>query len=165
MIDQDGFRLNVGIILCNQDDKLLWARRIGQDAWQFPQGGILADESHEQALYRELWEEIGLQQQHVEIVASTPDWLHYHLPKHLIRHGSKPLCIGQKQIWYLLRLISSEEHINVNQTSNPEFDGWRWVDFWHPLTEVVSFKHDVYHSALSTFAPLLSVKQQIARNN
>ncbi|MDH5547755.1 MAG: RNA pyrophosphohydrolase [Gammaproteobacteria bacterium] len=155
MIDEEGYRQNVGIVLCNKHSQVLWARRIGQDAWQFPQGGILSEESPEQALFRELWEEIGLAQTHVEILASTPDWLRYRLPRHLIRHGSKPLCIGQKQIWFLLRLIGDETHISLDQTNNPEFDDWRWVDFWHPLNEVVSFKRDVYESALSEFAPLL----------
>jgi len=167
MIDEEGYRQNVGIILTNEDGKVLWARRIGQDAWQFPQGGILKTESPEEALYRELWEEVGLDDRHVDILAYTNDWLRYQLPKHLIRYGSKPLCIGQKQIWFLLRLKTSEENIRLNHTDTPEFDGWRWVDFWHPLTEVVSFKRDVYQMALEEFAPLLGIEQDknIAQRN
>ena len=90
MIDKEGFRATVGIILCNQENRLLWARRIGQDAWQFPQGGIRENETAEQALYRELEEEVGLQPEHVELLSSSRDWLRYHLPKQQIRHDCKP---------------------------------------------------------------------------
>lgn len=156
MIDEQGFRANVGIILCNQDNHVLWARRVGQqDAWQFPQGGIRANESPEQALYRELHEEIGLQQEHVEIIATSNDWLRYRLPEHLIRHERKPLCIGQKQRWFLLRLQGGDHHIRLDISARPEFDHWLWVDFWHPLKEVVSFKRDVYESALKEFETVL----------
>jgi len=159
VIDEEGYRLNVGIILCNQDNDLLWARRIGQDAWQFPQGGIQQNESPYNALLRELHEEIGLTPNDVEVLGSTKDWLRYDLPKHLIRHGSKPLCIGQKQIWYLLRLTSDESNIMLNKSHKPEFDEWQWVSYWHPLTEVVLFKRDVYQAALNELAQLISVNQ------
>lgn len=155
VIDDEGFRLNVGIIVCNSEGQLLWARRVGQDAWQFPQGGILPNENPEQAVYRELWEEVGLTHQDVRLLAGTRDWLYYRLPKRMIRHGNKPLCIGQKQRWFLLRLTGTENNIRFNQTEKPEFDHWRWVDYWHPLTEVISFKKDVYQSALTELEPAL----------
>ena len=94
MIDEDGFRPNVGIILANPSGQVLWARRVGQDAWQFPQGGIKKDESPESAMFRELKEETGLESHHVEIVGSTDDWLKYWLPKRFIRYNTEPLCIG-----------------------------------------------------------------------
>ena len=156
MIDKQGFRANVGIILCNRDNELLWARRVGQqDAWQFPQGGIREEESVEDALYRELHEEIGLQQEHVEIIASTRDWLRYRLPPQLVRHERKPLCIGQKQRWFLLRLIGEDRDVRLDASERPEFDHWRWVQYWHPLKEVVPFKRDVYESALQEFEAIL----------
>ena len=71
MIDKDGFRPNVGIILCNEQNQVLWAQRARHDSWQFPQGGIKVDETPEQAVYRELMEEVGLEQQHVEILGET----------------------------------------------------------------------------------------------
>jgi len=77
MIDSDGYRLNVGIILSNDEGRLFWARRIGQDAWQFPQGGIDKEESPEQAMYRELKEETGLDPNDVDILGCTQDWLKY----------------------------------------------------------------------------------------
>jgi putative (di)nucleoside polyphosphate hydrolase len=155
MIDSDGYRPNVGIILCNVQGRLLWARRIGQDAWQFPQGGIKGHESPQDALFRELREEIGLETRHVEIIGKTRGWLRYKLPKHFLRHGRRPVCVGQKQIWYLLRLLGHDEDVRLDLARRPEFDGWRWVDYWHPLEEVVSFKLDVYRSALKELAPLL----------
>ena len=145
----------MGIILTNPDGQLLWARRIHQDAWQFPQGGIRESESAEDALYRELHEEVGLLQDHVEIIGSSRDWLRYHLPEHLIRHERQPLCIGQKQRWFLLRLTGNDEDVRLDACARPEFDHWRWVDYWHPLKEVVSFKRDVYQSALEEFESLL----------
>jgi putative (di)nucleoside polyphosphate hydrolase len=149
VIDNDGFRPNVGIMLMNDQGQLLWARRVGgQDAWQFPQGGINPHESADQAMYRELHEEIGLHPQDVEILASTRGWLRYRLPERLLRHNSFPLCVGQKQKWYLLRLLSSDTAVCLSNGGRPEFDGWRWVSYWYPLGKVVSFKKDVYRRAL-----------------
>jgi putative (di)nucleoside polyphosphate hydrolase len=155
MIDLDGYRANVGIVLSNREGKLLWARRIGQDAWQFPQGGIRQDEAPEQAMYRELREEIGLEAADVVVLGHTRDWLRYRLPKHLVRRRSRPLCIGQKQVWYLLYLVGDDDKVRLDSTDQPEFDQWCWVDFWSPLEEVVSFKRNVYRSALQEFAELL----------
>ncbi|MBL1278519.1 MAG: RNA pyrophosphohydrolase [Ectothiorhodospiraceae bacterium] len=157
MIDSDGYRANVGMILCNSQGRLLWARRIGQDAWQFPQGGVLPNETRKEALYRELHEEVGLTSSQVELLGSTKKWLRYDLPKRFLRHGTTPLCIGQKQMWYLLRLTGKDSEVQLNGTDQPEFDGWRWVDYWYPLEEVVSFKRDVYRNALAELEPLLKV--------
>ncbi len=148
MIDSDGYRANVGIILSNQKGQVLWAQRMGQDAWQFPQGGVNPDETPEQAMFRELWEEVGLQQQDVELIASTNSWLRYKLPRRMVRHYSQPVCIGQKQKWFLLRLTSDESHLDLKATDDPEFEGWRWVDYWYPVKHVVYFKKRVYRCAL-----------------
>ena len=95
MIDRDGFRPNVGIIICNDQNRLFWGRRVGQDAWQFPQGGINDDETAEEAMYRELEEEVGLKPHHVEVLGRTNKWLRYRLPKRFIRKNTQPVCIGQ----------------------------------------------------------------------
>lgn len=155
VIDSEGYRANVGIILTNQDGRLLWARRIHQEAWQFPQGGIRERETPKQAMYRELGEEIGLEPGHVQVLGSTRGWLRYRLPKRYIRHSQEPLCIGQKQIWFMLRLVGDEQHVRLDLSDKPEFDSWRWVDYWYPLSEVVSFKRKVYQKALNELAPLL----------
>ena len=155
MIDSDGYRFNIGIIIINDQGKLLWARRAGQNSWQFPQGGLHQDESPEQALYRELEEEIGLESTDVEILGVTKDWLHYKLPERFIRYGSEPLCIGQKQKWYLLRLKSSDDRVILNKTGKPEFDSWRWVSYWYPRHKIIGFKRDVYRAVLKEFASIV----------
>ncbi len=155
MIDSEGFRANVGIILCNAAGNVFWGRRIGQNAWQFPQGGIAPGESATDALYRELHEEVGLWPDHVELLGSTAGWLRYHLPRHLVRRHQRPVCIGQKQQWFLLRLRGPESAVQVDATDSPEFDDWRWIDYWQPAREVVFFKRHVYRRALRELAPLL----------
>lgn len=155
VIDSDGFRPNVGIILANDRAEVLLARRIGQDAWQFPQGGIQRNESAEDALYRELNEEVGLQPHHVKVLGATQGWLRYRLPSHLVRRRQRPTCIGQKQVWYLLRLAGDDNLVRLDATSQPEFDDWLWVSYWEPLGSVVEFKRKVYRRALEELAPLL----------
>ncbi len=148
MIDKDGFRPNVGMIVLGPEKKVLWAKRVGQDAWQFPQGGIRRGESAEEALYRELHEELGLDQHDVEVLGCTRGWLRYRLPLRYIRRNKQPLCIGQKQKWFLLRLVAAEDQVRFDRCEKPEFDGWRWVDYWQPAREVIFFKRGVYRRAL-----------------
>lgn len=155
MIDADGYRANVGIIVSNGAEKVLWARRVGQDSWQFPQGGINADENPEQALYRELHEELGLLPDSVEVVGCTQRWLRYTLPQRFIRKNCSPVCIGQKQMWFLLRMVGSEDDVQLDRDDKPEFDAWRWVDFWYPPRSVIFFKRRVYWQALRELAPLM----------
>lgn len=159
MIDQDGFRQGIGIILVNSDRQVFLAKRIGKEAWQFPQGGMQADETPEQAMFRELKEEIGLQPEDVAILASTRRWLRYRLPKRLVRHYSKPLCVGQKQKWFLLKLINDEAEFNLAVTDSPEFDSWSWVAYWYPLSQVVAFKRRVYNLAMKEFARIVLSKR------
>jgi len=161
VIDSQGFRANVGIILCNDRGQLLWARRIRQDAWQFPQGGIQRNESPEEAVYRELMEEVGLGPEDVEIIGCTRGWLRYRLPKRFIRRGSKPRCIGQKQRWFMLRLVGDENHVRLDASEKPEFEEWRWVNYWDPLAEIVFFKRRVYQLALTELAPLIVADAQL----
>ena len=149
MIDNDGYRANVGIVLCNQQSQVMWARRLGQDAWQFPQGGISAGESADEAMYRELWEETGLKQDAVKVLSATNSWLRYKLPKRLVRKNSSPRCIGQKQMWFLLELVAEEQAFDLGVSGKPEFDHWKWVDYWHPVENVVYFKRRVYQCALA----------------
>ncbi|MGL4859295.1 MAG: RNA pyrophosphohydrolase [Enterobacteriaceae bacterium] len=152
MIDNDGYRPNVGIVICNRQGQVLWARRYGQHSWQFPQGGINPGESAEQAMYRELYEEVGLNRKDVAILACTRHWLRYKLPKRLVRWEVKPVCIGQKQKWFLLQLIGDGSAVDMQRSSNPEFDGWRWVSYWYPVRQVVSFKREVYRRVMKEFA-------------
>jgi len=154
-IDSEGFRANVGIILANDDGKLLLGGRVGNRGWQFPQGGMQSGESAEQAMYRELEEEVGLTATDVEVLGVTSDWLRYRLPDRFVRRGSKPLCIGQKQRWFILRMLSDDDCVCLDAADTPEFDRWRWVDFWRPVNEVIYFKRRVYARALYELGPLL----------
>ena len=147
-IDEEGFRANVGIILTNDAGKLMLGGRVGARGWQFPQGGIVRDEDPEAAMFRELEEEVGLTGRDVEVLGVTRDWLRYRLPNKFIRKHSKPLCIGQKQRWFLLRLVSSTDNVRFDLCDEPEFDRIRWVDFWRPVNEVIYFKRRVYARAL-----------------
>ncbi|HRO63132.1 RNA pyrophosphohydrolase [Thermomonas sp.] len=154
MIDPDGFRPNVGIVLMHEDGRVFWARRVRRDGWQFPQGGINTDETPLEAMYRELNEETGLDAAQVEVLGATPGWLRYRLPPHAVRRHERLVCIGQKQVWFLLRFRGDEVDFRLDQTDSPEFDAWRWVDFWYPQAHVVAFKRGVYTRALAHLAPL-----------
>ncbi|MBS3896511.1 MAG: RNA pyrophosphohydrolase [Silanimonas sp.] len=153
MIDPDSYRPNVGIILMRDDGRLFWGRRVHRDGWQFPQGGMNSDETPREAMYRELREETGLLPAHVELLHATPGWLRYRLPARCVRHGEKPRCIGQKQVWFLLRLLACESNLRLDANEKPEFDRFRWVDYWYPVEHVVAFKREVYARALRHVAP------------
>ena len=148
VIDRDGFRPNVGIILINQAGEVFWGKRAGHRSWQFPQGGINDDERPLAAMYRELHEETGLKPTDVEVVSWTCGWLRYRLPRNMIRRHLFPTCIGQKQKWFLLRLRSPESAFDLNASEKPEFDGWEWRSYWSVLSEVIYFKRSVYQEAM-----------------
>ena len=147
-IDAEGFRANVGIILVNAENKLLLGGRVGARGWQFPQGGMNEGEAPEQAMFRELREEVGLEPDDVEVLGATQDWLRYRLPDKYVRKHSKPLCIGQKQRWFILRLTAAEDRVRFDCGDKPEFDRVRWVPFWRPVNDVIYFKRRVYARAL-----------------
>ena len=148
VIDRYGFRANVGIILMHEDGRLFIGRRSGGRGWQFPQGGVQRGERAEESLYRERNEEIGLGRDDVELIGQTQRWLRYRLPARYQRRNSRPLCIGQKQRWFLLRLRQADPTFRFDITGAPEFDRWRWVDYWQPIREVIYFKRAVYTRAL-----------------
>ena len=147
-IDSQGFRANVGIVLMRDGGQLFLGGRRDGRGWQFPQGGVLRNEQPEDALYRELHEEVGLQRDDVELVASTGRWLRYRLPHQYVRRRGNPVCIGQKQRWFLLRMLADDSSFNFASTNEPEFDQGRWVDYWAPVREVIYFKRAVYVRAL-----------------
>ena len=161
MLDRDGFRPNVGIILLNQKSQVFWGKRIRTHSWQFPQGGIDRGENPEQAMFRELHEEVGLHPQHVSVLARTRDWLRYEVPDRFIRRDARGHYKGQKQIWFLLQLVGHDWDLNLRATDHPEFDAWRWNDYWVPLDVVVDFKRGVYEMALlelARFVPYLEFR-------
>lgn len=151
MIDEEGYRANVGIILSNPTGQLFWARRVRQPAWQFPQGGIQTGETPEQALHRELQEEIGLAPFEVRILAETRHWLRYQLPESLRKKRNNVTFVGQKQKWFLLRLLVEDSKIKLDTHPSQEFEAWQWVSYWYPLRYVIAFKRDVYRRVLREF--------------
>ncbi|PWF22287.1 RNA pyrophosphohydrolase [Corticimicrobacter populi] len=163
MLDREGYRPNVGIILVNGKNEVFWGKRIRQHSWQFPQGGIKHGESPAQAMYRELHEEVGLRPEHVRILGRTRDWLRYNVPEHFIRRDCRGHYKGQKQIWFLLRLVGKDSDVCLRACSHPEFDAWRWSDYWVPLESVIEFKREVYTLALNELSGILFRRQSDAR--
>lgn len=161
IVDRAGYRLNVGIILINDSHRVFWGKRNGHDAWQFPQGGLLAGETSLEAMYRELKEEIGLDKEDVKVLGVTKRWLKYRLPKQYLRYGKEPLVIGQKQKWFLLKLIASEQKLCLDLSDSPEFDSWRWLDYCEPQEHVIYFKRQVYTQALKELEYLLKKRRSI----
>ena len=156
MLDREGYRPNVGIILLNTNNEVWWGKRVKEHSWQFPQGGIKYGETPEQAMFRELQEETGLRQEHVKVVGRTRNWLRYEVPPHFIRREIRGHYRGQKQIWFLLRMLGRDSDINLRLTNTPEFDAWRWHQYWVPLDVVIEFKRDVYLKALQELSRFLS---------
>lgn len=148
MLDRDGYRPNVGIIIVNGRNEVFWGKRIREHSWQFPQGGIKRGESPEQAMFRELNEEVGLMPEHVRIIARTRDWLRYEVPDHWVRREWRGHYRGQKQIWFLLRMVGRDSDVRLRASEHPEFDAWRWHEYWIPLDSVIEFKREVYRLAL-----------------
>ena len=162
MIDRDGYRPNVGIVLCNWKNEVFWGKRVREHSWQFPQGGIKGGESPEAAMYRELHEEVGLKPEHVEVLGRTRDWLRYEVPERWLRREWRGNYRGQKQIWFLLRLVGRDCDVCLRASEKPEFDAWRWHDYWAPTQDVIEFKRAVYEQALNELSRF-PVKRQDQR--
>ncbi len=163
MLDRDGYRPNVGIILVNQRNEVFWGKRVREHSWQFPQGGINRGESPEQAMFRELHEEVGLYPDHVRVIGRTREWLRYEVPTQWVRREWRGHYRGQKQIWFLLRLVGRDTDVHLRATDHPEFDAWRWNEYWIPLESVIEFKRDVYRQALDELARFLVEPQEPIR--
>ena len=154
IIDKNGYRDNVGIVSMNQHKELFFAKRRYQSGWQFPQGGIQFGETPEIAMYRELLEEIGLTKNDTELLSESSHWYQYKIPEKNLRKlkKGKPRVIGQKQKWFLLKLIVPDETINLTYNSKfQEFDKWKWVDPTLPAMQVIGFKQQVYEQVLTEF--------------
>ena len=160
MIDKDGYRPNVGIVICNTRNEVFWGKRVRQNSWQFPQGGIKHGETPELAMFRELKEEVGLHPEHVRILGRTREWLRYDVPREWVRREWRGHYRGQKQIWFLLRLTGRDNDVCLRASDHPEFDAWRWNQYWDPVQAVVDFKQDVYRRALQELEPFLLVDCQ-----
>ena len=151
---KSGYRLNVAMIVFNEENKVLLCKRKNSENWQFPQGGVDDDEDITQAMYRELNEEVGLLPEQVTITAQSKDLIYYDIPPNIRSMVLGGKFKGQAQKYFLLKLVSGK--INLTKESNPEFDDFNWVTFWYPLHKVVDFKKNVYRKALNEFKDFLN---------
>ena len=163
VIDRDGFRPNVGIVVCNDEDQVLWGRRInGRDSWQFPQGGMNRDESPRRPCTGSSRKRWGCAQSQWSCWAAPRAGFTIACPSGSSANRG-PGRIGQKQIWFLLRLTGAESDIDLAAHDDPEFDHWNWVSYWYPVTAVVDFKQAVYRQALTQLAGRLAPKSRSQR--
>jgi len=158
MLDQEGFRPNVGIVLLNKKNQIFLGKRIGELSWQLPQGGIKSGELPEQAMLRELFEEVGLLPKHVTILGRTRDWLRYEVPDHYVRRDIRGHYRGQKQIWFLLKMLGQDSDIQLLNNAKPEFDAWRWEEYWQVPDLVIDFKQQVYQLALEELEQFMNAQ-------
>ncbi len=143
----------IGIIVVNERGQVLVARRNDmENQWQFPQGGIDSNETPQEAVFRELLEETGINQNSVEILGNTEKYLKYDYPPMVMQELNRSKTWrydGQQVQFFLIRYFGSDEAIDVQNVPKPEFDAWKWVDYWEPLNLIVEFKRDMYDRALT----------------
>ena len=152
------YRACVGVMLINKSGDIFVGERIDTPgAWQMPQGGIDKGEEPDVAALRELWEETGVDPEHVTLLAQTSDWLTYDLPDHLLGKVWKGKYRGQKQLWFLLRFNSTDDKISI-ASEHPEFAQWKWSPATDLVDEIVPFKKHIYEAVGAEFAPHLSRK-------
>ena len=156
MRDLQRYRPNVAIVLANPEGRVLIARRCDSDAWQFPQGGVALGEPPEDALFRELEEEVGVPARLIKLVAETSRWRRYRIPAEYRKRPDLNAFMGQQQKWYLLEFLGSDRDIRLDREAHPEFDAWKWVNYWYPVRTIVNFKRQVYAAAMKELAPHLA---------
>ncbi|MGD9800374.1 MAG: RNA pyrophosphohydrolase [Parvularculaceae bacterium] len=155
------YRPNVGVVLFNRDARVFFGRRVGDFAdlgedrdafrWQFPQGGVDADEDIATAAYRELKEETGVAS--ARLLTMTPGWLAYDFPAGY----RKKKWIGQRQKWAAMLFEGPESEIDLEADDHQEFDNWRWGELEEAPALIVPFKQKVYKELVDAFLPLRDV--------
>ena len=146
------YRPCVGVMLVNRDGLVFAGQRLDNPApaWQMPQGGIDEGEKPSDAAYRELWEETGVTRDLVEKVAKTRGWVTYDLPPELLGRVWGGKYRGQKQKWFLLRYLGTDDQIRID-TEHPEFGSWRWIGAEEMVASIVPFKRAVYEEVVRAF--------------
>ena len=148
-------RSGVGIVILNKENKIFVAKRIDnpKNFWQMPQGGVNKDEDFLSAAYRELEEETSIKD--VELIKEIDEILTYELPKHLLGIIWKGKYKGQKQKWFIMRYLGTDDKININ-TKKPEFLEWKWIDLEMITEVVVDFKLEVYKKLKSQIKEIIN---------
>ena len=152
------YRPCVGIMLMNGQGRVFVGRRIDNkegDWWQMPQGGVDPGEDLDTAMLRELGEETGLEPHHLRIMGRLPEELYYDLPDELKGRLWGGQYVGQRQIWYCVRLTGSDADIDLNAHDHPEFCDWKWVEPQDLPGMIVPFKQAIYRKVVEGFAPHL----------
>lgn len=151
------YRPCAGIMLMNRGGRIFVGQRhdTSIEAWQMPQGGIDPGEDGHSAALRELWEETGVTDDKVELVAEAPEELCYDLPDDLIGKVWGGKYRGQRQRWFLFRFLGEDGDVRID-TAHPEFRAWRWAAPEELPAMIVPFKRDLYERVLAAFAPHLS---------
>ena len=136
-------RSGVGIVVLNKENKVFVAKRIDnpKNFWQMPQGGVNEGEDFLKAAYRELEEETSIK--NVELIKELNGTITYELPDRLLGLIWKGKYRGQKQRWFLMRFVGTDNEINI-KTKHPEFLEWKWVELDKITDLVVDFKLHVY---------------------
>jgi len=147
------YRPCVGVMLMNADGHVFVGQRKDSDvaAWQMPQGGIDEGETPDAAALRELWEETGVTADLVQVEAATENWVFYDLPPALLGKVWKGKYRGQKQLWYRMRFLGTDDQINI-ETEHPEFSEWVWLPADQLVANIVPFKRDVYAQVVGELA-------------
>jgi putative (di)nucleoside polyphosphate hydrolase len=150
MSKKELYRPNVAMIIVSNNypekkEIFIAQRNDMKDVWQFPQGGIDKGEDVEEALFRELEEEIGTQR--VKVIAEYPEWISYDFPEKIAKK-MKPYK-GQTQKYFLLKL-KKKAKINID-TKHPEFDDYKFVSIDEVLEMTAHFKKPVYEKVLKYF--------------
>ena len=153
-IDALPYRRGVGIVLLNAASQVFVAQRIDspEPAWQMPQGGIDKGEEPLAAAWRELQEETGVKS--AELLAETPGWLRYDLPRALVPNIWKGRYRGQEQKWYAFRFTGDDSEIVIDG-EHAEFSEWRWADLLQAPQFIVGFKRPLYEDVVKAFAHLV----------
>ena len=146
---REGYRPNVAMIVINNDNKVLICRRRNTQTWQFPQGGIDPNENIQEAMYRELFEEVGLSKEDVNIIGESKKMITYDIPITLRSKVLGGKFKGQDQKWFLLKTIKDDIKINLNNEVIPEFEEFEWVSYWRALDRIIDFKKEAYRQALT----------------
>ena len=148
-------RSGVGIVILNKENKIFVAKRIDnpKNFWQMPQGGVDKDEDFLSAAYRELEEETSIKD--VELIKEIDEILIYELPKHLLGIIWNGKYKGQKQKWFIMRYLGTDDKININ-TKKPEFLEWKWIDLDMITEVVVDFKLEVYKKLKSQIKEIIN---------
>ena len=148
------YRKCVGMMILNSNNEILVGRRIDHPSgfWQMPQGGIDENEDPEEAVWREMLEEIGTN--NAKIIKISDQWIKYEIPEKTLKTlpwGKK--YIGQQQKWFAFRFAGQDKEINIS-TENPEFSEWKWAKINSIIDNIVPFKRHVYSKVLKEFKEL-----------